>query len=238
MDIKKETKKIRAALCENGTPTRAEKEKAYLKSPFEFYGVTVPFCDRLAKGVKKEHPDASRGEVFGLVRELWETQNHNEKTTGLKILSQYHSYLDMEAMPMLERMLMQSTGWDHVDGIATHLISEVLKKDKKACDYLRRWSASDNFWMRRASLISQILLFRKGGGDKKLFMGFARNMVSEKEFFIRKALGWTIRELSKHSPDDAFEMLAELKSLGASGLTLREGAKRLPEKLRKKIAGR
>ncbi len=137
-------------------------------------------------------------------------------------------------MPMLEQMLMQSTGWDMVDDISIHLVGTVLEKDKKAYKYLKKWSRSDNFWMRRASLISQILLFRKDAGDKKLFFKFAEDMIGEKEFFIRKAIGWALREIAKASPEEAFDFLMKVKDR-ASGLTLREGAKRLPEKMKKII---
>ncbi len=80
-------------------------------------------------------------------------------------------------------------------------------------------------------MISQILLFRNGKGNKKLFFKFAGKMVSEKEFFIRKAIGWCLREMSKSNPDEAFDFLMKIKDR-ASGLTLKEGSKRLPVKLK------
>jgi 3-methyladenine DNA glycosylase AlkD len=129
---------------------------------------------------------------------------------------------------------MQSTGWDFVDDISIHLVGAVLEKDKRVYGYLKKWSASDNFWMRRASMISQVLLFRHNKGDKKLFFGFAGKMLHEKEFFIRKAIGWCVREISKASPDEAFDFLMKIKDR-ASGLTLREGAKRLPPQQREMI---
>ena len=67
-------------------------------------------------------------------------------------------------------MLEQSRGWDLVDDISIHIVSVVLEKDKKTFEYLKRWSWSENFWMRRASLISQILLFRKNEGDKNFVL--------------------------------------------------------------------
>jgi 3-methyladenine DNA glycosylase AlkD len=88
--------------------------------------------------------------------------------------------------------------------------------------------------MRRASLISQILLFREGKGDKELFFRLAEEMIEEREFFIRKAIGWTLREMSKADPQAAFDFLLRVKDR-ASGLTLREGAKRLPDEMRNKV---
>ncbi len=161
---------------------------------------------------------------------------HQEKTLAIKIIELYPEHLDIRAMPMLEKMLGECTGWDHADEIANHLVCEVIGKDKKAYSYLKKWSGSDNFWMRRAALISQILLFREGKGDKELFFRFAESMIEEKEFFIRKAIGWTLREMSKADPEAVYGFLMQVKGR-ASGLTLREGAKRLPEGMRKKVLG-
>ena len=137
-------------------------------------------------------------------------------------------------MPILEEMLMQSPTWDLVDDISIHLVGTVLAKDRKASRFLKKWSGSENFWMRRASLISPILLFRRGLGDTALFYSFAQRLLPEKEFFIRKAIGWGIREISKARPDEVFEFLMKIKTK-ASGLTLREGAKRLPAEMKTRV---
>ncbi len=225
--IRKQLALFRKTLKTNTNQERAVNEKKYLKSPYKFFGVSLPFTDNMAKEFKKINKDAGRDYVIELVKMLWDSEYHDEKRLGLRVLQYYPEYLDLEIMPLLEEILMQSTGWDFVDDISIHLVGAVLEKDKKAYGFLKRWSISGNFWMRRASLISQILLFRHNRGDKKLFFSFADKMLHEKEFFIRKAIGWCVREISKASPDEAFDFLMKIKDR-ASGLTLREGAKRLP----------
>lgn len=230
-NIKKKIHYFREALKNNSNKERAEKEKAYLKSPYKFFGVSVPIIDKIAKEFKNSNKDIYPEYIFGLTKRLWGSECHEEKTLAIKILGYYPGYLNIDTLPMLEDMLEQSTGWDHVDGISIHLMGSILEKDKNAYKYLKKWSKSDNFWMRRASLISQILLFRDGRGDCKLFFEFAERMISEKEFFIRKAIGWTLREMSKTNPDEVFGFLMKVKDK-ASGLTLREGSKRLSERQR------
>lgn len=225
---------FRKTLKDNYNEERAVNEKRYLKSPYKFFGVSLPFTDKMAKEFKKANKDAGRDHVIELAGTLWDSEYHDEKRLGLRILQFYPEFLDYSVMPMLEEMLTQSTGWDLVDDISIHLVGAVLEKDKKAYGYLKRWSSSDNFWMRRASLISQVLLFRHNRGDKKLFFKFAGKMLHEKEFFIRKAIGWCVREISKAGPDGAFDFLMQIKNR-ASGLTLREGAKRLPPRQREMI---
>ncbi|MGD0282395.1 MAG: DNA alkylation repair protein [Dissulfurispiraceae bacterium] len=231
-NINKHLAIFRKRLKENSNPERAAKEKSYLKSPYKFFGVTVPFITKMAKDFKRTNRDVDKRFVFELGKRLWDSEYHQEKTLAIKLLEQYSEYLDYESMSMLERMLSASAGWDHVDGITNHLVDAVLRKDRRTYEYLKRWSKSDNFWMRRAALISQLLLFREGKGDRKLFFSFAERMIEEKEFFIRKAIGWALREMSKAEPGAVFDFLMKVKDRG-SGLTLREGSKRLPEGKRK-----
>jgi 3-methyladenine DNA glycosylase AlkD len=86
--------------------------------------------------------------------------------------------------------------------------------------------------MKRASLISPILRFKKGAENRKVFYDFADRMASKKEFFIRKAIGWCVMEISKADPEAAFDFLMKIKDR-TSGFTLREGSKRLTEVQRK-----
>lgn len=228
--VEEEREKIRVSFKEMGDKERAEKEKAYLKSPYQFYGVSLPKINSYVRDLKIRHKSLDSLKVFHLTNSLWNSTFHEEKTLAIKILKEFNHYLLYDKIPFLEEMLRGATGWDHVDGISIHLMGVVLSRDERAYDYLRRWSESENFWMRRASLISQILLFREGKGDHGLFFELAEKMIEEREFFIRKAIGWTIREMSKADPERAFAFLKEVRGR-ASGLTLREGAKRLPVKM-------
>lgn len=222
---------FREKMKSGGSPERAAQEKRYLKSPFKFFGTSLPYADNVAGEFRKENPGASKEVVIILSKRLWASDYHDEKRLALRLLQFFPEYLDIGILTMLEKMLMESPTWDLVDDISIHLVGTALEKDKKAYAFLKKWSKSENFWMKRASLISQILNFRRGKGDRKIFYDFAEKMVSEKEFFIRKAIGWCIREISKADPEAAFDFLMRIKDR-ASRLTLREGSKRLPEKQR------
>jgi 3-methyladenine DNA glycosylase AlkD len=233
-DIQRHLASFRKKLRENANRERAIKEKAYLKSPYKFHGASLPVIGRIAKEFRKSHGELVPEYMLALSRTLWQSDYHEEKTLAIELLTLCPDCLDMDGMPLLEEMLETSTGWDHVDAISIHLVGMVLERDRSAYAYLRKWGRSDNFWMRRASLISQVLLFRKGRGDKRLFFTLARRMMGEKEFFIRKAIGWALREMSKADPEGVFRFLMDERDR-ASGLTLREGSKRLPEGQRKML---
>ncbi|GAB4389871.1 MAG: DNA alkylation repair protein [Thermodesulfovibrionales bacterium] len=227
-DMKWELASFRKALRAAHDPERARDEKRYLKSPLKFFGVAVPFIEGMAKDFKKANGDKDRRFVFEIAERLWASDYHQEKTLAIRLLGQYGEHLDYRAMPLLERMLSESTGWDHVDGISTRLVDAVLRKEPKAYGYLKRWGRSGNFWMRRASLVSQVRLLRQGRGDRELFFQNAGAMMGDKEFFVRKAIGWALREMSKADPQGVFAFLMKARD-EASALTLREGSKRLQE---------
>ena len=94
---------------------------------------------------------------------------------------------------------------------------------------VRRWAKDRDFWVRRTALLSLLLPLRRGEGDFELFTELAVPMLGEKEFFIRKAIGWVLRDVSKKRPELAFGFLHEHIN-EVSGLTIREGSKYLSKK--------
>ena len=235
LSLTTELASLRRALEAEATPARARNEKAYLKSSLEFFGAPMPVIDRVARSFKKAHPKVTPTEVVALARRLWASHTHEERTLAVKLLHLYPACLVPAQMPFFEKMLRApENGWAHVDEIAIHLVGTVLAHDRKSWSYLKKWAKDESFWLRRASLIAQLVLLRHGEGDPKLFMTLARPMVGEREFFIRKALGWTIRELARARPELAFAFLLEIKD-ASSGLTLREGAKHLPPAMKRRV---
>ncbi|MFH1721324.1 MAG: DNA alkylation repair protein [Candidatus Altiarchaeota archaeon] len=220
-----------------GTPERALQEKRYLKSPWKHYGVTVPKVHSLAKSFRKEHPDISEKDLYTLARRLWSSDWHEEKSLAIFLLHGYPRHLDYIHLPVYETMLKSAVGWCHVDEISAHLVGEVLLKDERVYENLARWNKDENFWMRRASLVSQLVIIRAGRDDLEFLFQMCTHLLHQKEFFIRKAIGWVLREASKKHPDEVYNFLLEHRE-EASGLTLREGSKKLSKKQREKIVGK
>jgi 3-methyladenine DNA glycosylase AlkD len=228
---------FRHRLKEAGDPERAKQEKRYLKSPFQFYGVTVPKLRALAREFRRQNPEPPKEWLWALAWKLWRAGFHEERALAMFLLDEYSALLDYSDMPALETMLQESVNWDQVDEISVHLAGAVLEKDPRAFDFVRRWSGDESFWMRRAALLSQLLLFRNGKGDRTLFYSLAEAMLEEKEFFIRKAIGWVLRELTKLYPDEVLAFVERNRSR-MSGVTFREATRRLPEQLRQRLVGR
>ena len=96
---------------------------------------------------------------------------------------------------------------------------------------LDRWAEDDDFWLRRSALLALLEALRRGGGDFPRFSRYADLMLEEKEFFIRKAIGWVLRDTARKRPDMVYEWLLP-RAARASGVTLREAVKPLTDQQR------
>jgi 3-methyladenine DNA glycosylase AlkD len=207
-------------------PGRAEHEKAYLKSGLEHYGVPVPAVRAVAKGVRKLHPDLSHDELVDVVEALWSAPVHERCMVAVELLDAYADRLVPADMVLLERLLRESRTWALVDGLAGSVVGPLVERAPTAAAVLDRWAVDDDFWIRRSALLALLESLRRGGGDFERFGKYADAMLDEKEFFIRKAIGWVLRDTARKRPDMVFEWLLP-RATRASGVTLREACKPL-----------
>jgi len=125
-------------------------------------------------------------------------------------------------------MIRGAFTWAYVDGLAANVVGSLVERHPHLAEDLDRWSTDDCFWIRRAALLALMGPLRRGDGDWGRFRRYADLMLDEKEFFIRKAIGWVLREVSKKRPGLVQRYVA--KQLGRmSGVTFREAVRRLPE---------
>jgi 3-methyladenine DNA glycosylase AlkD len=121
-----------------------------------------------------------------------------------------------------------------VDWIAPKVIGDVIARDPRARKRLAVWAKDDDFWVRRTALLAEHDALRAGGGDFALWSRLAAAMLEEPEFFIRKAIGWVLREVSKKRPELTYQFLLKHRDRVAR-LSLQEGAKYLPAPERKAL---
>jgi 3-methyladenine DNA glycosylase AlkD len=234
MNIEHEISKIHDQLSAIGDPKRGIIQKRYLKSPFKFYGISRSDMQKIAKSIKRTHPTLSQNDLLDLCAKLWDDEYHECKSIALDLMNQYKNHIDGHALKLIDKMIDSATGWDHIDEISIRLVGQLLRTDQKQFEYIRRCEQSDNFWKRRVSIICQLKLFKTEYFDPKLFFNICADHLYEKEFFIRKAIGWGLRELSKTKPEKVFEFILQNKQ-NMSGLTFREGSRRLPVGLKSNL---
>jgi 3-methyladenine DNA glycosylase AlkD len=225
---------IDTALRTQGTPERAEHERAYLKSELEHYGTTVPAIRSVARKVASQHPDLTHDELLRLVEALWAAPVHERRVAAVELLSIYHERLNSADIVLLERLLRESHTWALVDPLAASVTGRLAEHHHELGVVLDRWAEDHDFWIRRAALLTLLGPLRRGEGDFERFGKYADAMLGDKEFFIRKAIGWVLRETAKKRPDLVFAWLLP-RAAQASAVTIREAVKPLPESERRAV---
>jgi 3-methyladenine DNA glycosylase AlkD len=226
--------RVGRALRAAGTPARAKGEKAYLKSDLSFYGTPMAEMRRIAADYDKANPDLDRRGLRALAEAAWEQDNFELRSFTLALLDRRRATLEERDLSWLLDLVHGSKTWAHVDWLAVTVIGDVVGRFPASLRWLRIWATQKNFWIRRTAILAQLNTLKRGEGDWDLFTELAAGMLGEKEFFIRKSIGWVLREVSKKQPKPVYEFIRAHRD-EMSGLTLREGAKYLSDAQRKAL---
>ncbi|HKU42383.1 MAG TPA: DNA alkylation repair protein [Polyangiales bacterium] len=210
-----------------GTRARAAQERRYLKSDLEFLGAGMPVIRREAKALSRRDPDLSRAGLKALVSALWETRVHELRAIAIGLLEQRTDLLRKADAAFLIGLVRDSKTWAYVDWLATKVLGALLVREPTLQAALVRWAKDPDFWVRRTALLALHDPLLQGRGNFELFARLAVPMLGDKEFFIRKAIGWVLRSTSRRTPEltRAF-VAAHAREL--SGLSFGEAIKHLP----------
>lgn len=226
MDVQRLVGEIDTELRSRQTPERAEHEKAYLKSSREHYGTSVPAIRSIAKAVGRQHPGIEHDDLVATVRSLWSMPAHEDRMVAVELLEVYADRLAAADMALVEQMLRESGTWALVDGLAASVAGRLVEHHPELGEVLDRWSVDDDFWIRRSALLALLVPLRRGDGDFDRFARYADAMLEEKELFVRKAIGWVLRDTARKRPTIVSDWLLP-RAGRASGVTLREAVKPL-----------
>jgi len=230
IDGKKAERALRARFRAAGDAEDARSQKAYMKSALGFHGVSAAEVRSAARDLLRGG-ELDRDGMIAVVDRLSRSAWFDVRSVGLVMLEREVSSLVSADLPWLIELVRRGGSWGHVDLLATNVIGAVVTADPKTRRWLPKWAKDDDFWVRRTALLAQVRELKRGRGDFELFERIAAPMLPEREFFIRKAIGWVLRETSKRRPELSHRFLAaNLEHV--SGLTLREGAKYLPAAMR------
>lgn len=215
--------RIRSALREEADPSRAEGQQAYMKSGMPFLGVRTPDVRRIARAIAAETSEP--GELLDLALELWDEASHREERyAALGVLGVRPLTGDPALVPVVEHMVGTGRWWDYTDDLA-HRLAELLDaRPDETAEIMRAWSVDEDFWMRRIAIISQ--LGRRERVDEALLSDVIRPNLADREFFIRKAIGWALRDHARVAPRWV-RQFADTHAL--SPLSRREALKHLGE---------
>ena len=209
---------VRSGLAALADPSKAPAMQAYMKSALPFYGVPKPARARLAREVLGglESFEAWRDTV----RAMWHGASYREERYMALALLQdrrYARFRTLDALPLYEELIVTGAWWDFVDEVAAGPLGALLPDVAPA---LRAWAVDADMWKRRAAIIAQVR--RKRETDFALLVDCIEPNRGDREFFIRKAIGWALRAYAWVSPD---EVVAYCATHELSPLSRREALK-------------
>lgn len=232
---------LTAELATMATPERAASEQRYLKSSLEHLGVGVPQVRAAVRRLARTCPELGHAGVVELAHVLWAQPVHERRLAAVEVLAAYLDLLGSADLALIERLAREARTWALLDPLAISVAGGIVGTGRvtepTVATALDRWAADPDFWVRRAALLALLPGLRRGGGDFDRFGRYADPMLDEREFFVRKAVGWVLREAGKRQPELVHAWLGPRLDR-VSGVTFREAVRWLPVPLRDELCGR
>ena len=208
-----------------GSPLRAKGAQAYMKTSDAFFGVDATTMRRIVKGLAKDHPPKTQDEYLAQIVAFWSLPQREAHYAAVEWAKLFPAFQTLEALPLFERMIREGAWWDTVDELARFLVGTLLLNERAVLKpVMERWIRDESLWIRRAALVAH-QKHRDRTDEAQLFDHCLR-LAHEKDFFIRKAIGWALREHSKTWPAAVASFIAAHRG-ELSGLSVREGMKRI-----------
>lgn len=219
---------LRTALSAEADPVRAEEARRYMKSEMPYHGVPLPWVRALAKALFDPLRFADAGEWASVVRALWTGARYREERYAAIALCRHRAsrpFQTPEAMDLYEQMIVEGAWWDVVDEISEHLVGPIVRAyPEDLHPMMRAWSRGENLWKRRCAIICQ-RAFRQET-DRELLYDCIAPSLGSKEFFLRKAIGWALREYARVDPAEVVRYVNEHRQQ-LSPLSVREALRNI-----------
>jgi 3-methyladenine DNA glycosylase AlkD len=216
---------VQAELSRLADPVKAAPMAAYMKTDMPFYGVPKPDRLPIARQIKEEFPPVDANDYRTRVLALWNLPHREEKYLAIGYAWTFRKFVVFGQIDLFERMIIEGAWWDFVDELASPIVGKIVLEDRELMrPVLERWIEGPDMWLRRSAILCQNR--HKEDTDQAMLFEFCLRRADEKEFFIRKAIGWALREYARTRPDEVRRFLAE-HGERLSGLSRREAAKHL-----------
>ncbi len=215
---------VKALFEQNANPAQAGPMKKYMRDQFDYLGIKSPQFKILFKQQIAEYGLPSVPELDDIVRELWDLPQREFQYMAVSLVGRLEKQLPAKFIKTLEYMLTHKSWWDTVDSIAGDIVGVHFKRYPEVREKsLAKWRTSENFWLRRTAILFQ--LNYKQETDFDLLCEIIRENIGSKEFFINKAIGWSLRQYARVDTKAVKKFVNATKELNP--LSRREALKHL-----------
>jgi len=194
---------VRSGLAELADPAKAPAMQQYMKSSMPFLGVPSPARRALGRGLFLGYPLSDVEQWRAAVLTLWREARYREERYLAVDLTGYRAYAGWQTpdeLRMYQELIVTGAWWDYVDDLASNRIGPLLRAHPSLLrQAMRGWATDSDLWMRRTAIICQ--LGSKEATDTKLLTFCVEANTAHPDFFIRKAIGWALRQYARTAPD-------------------------------------
>ncbi|WP_394938253.1 DNA alkylation repair protein [Psychromicrobium sp. YIM B11713] len=216
---------IQQELRNAADPLRAPKMQAYMKSSMPYLGVTMPQVRKITTTAVRERPFENAAELLRTAEFFWRAAHYREERyVALALTDVKEVAQNLDFLPLYQEMVRSGAWWDYVDWVAHRIRGLLHAHPGTLAPLLIDWSVHENFWFRRLSIISQ--LQAKDETDLELLTKVIEVNMADSEFFVRKAIGWALRDYARTDPLWVLNFV-DLRSGLLSPLSRREALKHL-----------
>lgn len=205
---------LREAFEKVANDEKAAKQKAYMRNQFNFFGLGAEEYNKLKKEFLLKHGTPPPTEIENVIQQMWHQPEREFQYFAMSLLEKHIKNTNKEIIHLIEYLIVNKSWWDTIDMIASKIAGDYFRKyNEEIPIYIEKWMASGNFWLQRTCLLFQLKY--KSETDQKLLFSLIVKLSDENEFFIRKAIGWALREYSKTNPQAVLQFVAshQLKPL-------------------------
>lgn len=217
------SKSLKAVFKSHADSERAQAMERYMRDQFRFFGLPAPQRKELVGQFHSQWKQMAMSAALAAVQWLWVQDERECQYAAMELIQRRHKEFIPEHLVLIEEMIVGKSWWDTVDFIAANIAGPYFLRfpDQMEAD-TERWNRSGNLWLRRSSIIFQLKYRQKTRED--LLFAYCANCAHERDFFIRKAIGWALRQYAKTEPEHVRHFLSTHQF---SALSVKEAEKSL-----------
>lgn len=214
-----------AELSALSDPEKAKGMQSYMRTDMPFYGVQKAGRTPIVRELARRWPPSDHQAYEAMVVDLWGLPHREEKYLALGVARHFKAFVSPASLPLYRRLIVEGAWWDLIDEVATHLVGDlVVGYPAEVWPTVDTWVDSEDMWLRRSAIICQVGAGERTDADR-LFR-YCSSRAFEKEFFVRKAIGWALRQHARVDPESVARFVTEHRG-ELSGLSYREATKHI-----------
>lgn len=212
------------ALQDVADASRAPAMAAYMKDRFPFLGVQAADRRAAQRPILTTLATATGDELIAFAHRCWAAEPRELQYVAADALRKHADHLDADHLGDVETLITTKSWWDTVDSLAAHTVGPLVARFPDLAEVMDRWVEADDLWLARTAILHQLSYKERTDADR--LFAYAARRAADTDFFIRKAIGWALRQHGRVDPDAVRSFVAD-HDAALSGLTKREALKRL-----------